>query len=335
VSKIVAVADIHLDFSRRFKDTLNVMKQVLDFAIYKKANYLMILGDIYQYKRPKNIERHAFETWVLRFVENKIKVVMIPGLKGKHDYDKNISVVDEFNNLNIQGVQVLDNGDIFITRDGVRIRMLHTMVQGAKLGALGYSPNSAENLSIQTILAMNKGSSGDIADIFLLGHIHRAQILNKDPFMCYLGSIDHIDFAERNEHKYLFYTDITKDKDNIIHNHYKFYRLKTRPMIQFDIRTVKELQDIDTAKVKGAITKVIFHCAKEDKNKFEPKLVGEKFDGAYSYSTHYDYTKSARLRNKKINERVTPAQAFIQYGKEKDLGQEVIKRGLEIIEEKV
>jgi len=159
VSKIVAIADIHLDFSRRFKDTLNVMKQILDFAIYKKANYLMILGDIYQYKRPKNIERHAFETWVLRFVENKIKVVMIPGLKGKHDYDKRVSVLDEFNTLNITGVQVLDNGDLFITRDGIKVQMLHTLIQGAKLGTLVYRPSSAENISIQAILAMNKGIS--------------------------------------------------------------------------------------------------------------------------------------------------------------------------------
>lgn len=331
MSKIVAVADIHLDFSRRFKDTLNVMKQILDFTIYKKANYLMILGDIYQYKRPKNIERHAFETWVLRFVESKIKVVMIPGLKGKHDYDKRVSVLDEFNTLNITGVQVLDNGDLFITRDGIKVQMLHTLVREAKLGALGYRPSSAENLSIEAILATNRGGSGDNADIFLLGHIHKAQILNKDPFMCYLGSIDHIDFAERNEHKYLFYTDITKDKDNILHNQYKFYRLKTRPMIQFDIKSVKELQDIDTAKVKGAITKIIFYCAKEDKSRFDRQLVNEKFGGAYSYSVHYDFIKSARQRNKEINERVTPAQAFIQYGKEKNLGQEVIKRGLEII----
>lgn len=330
MSKIVAIADIHLDFSRRFKDTLNVMKQILDFAILKKANYLMILGDIYQYKRPKNIERHAFETWVLRFVENKIKVVMIPGLKGKHDYDKKVSVLDEFNTLNITGVQVLDNGDTFITRDGAKVLMLHTLVQEAKLGALGYSPISTENISIQAILAKNKGISG--ADAILLGHIHKAQILHKDPLIAYTGSVERIDFAERNEHKYLLYLDIEK-KDSGTKTDYKFYRLKTRPMIQFDIKTVKELQDIDTAKVKGAITKVIFHCAKEDKNKFEQQLIDKKFGGAYSYTVHYDFIKSARQRNKEINERVTPSQAFIQYGKEKDLGQEVIKNGLEIIGE--
>ena len=329
MAKIVAIADIHLDFSRRFRDTLNVMKQILDFAILKKANYLMILGDIYQWKRPKNIERHAFETWVLRFVENKIKVVMIPGLKGRHDYDKKVSVLDEFDTLNITGVQVLNNGDVFITRDGIKVRMLHTLVQGAKLGALGYSPSSTENLSIQAILAMNKGISDTIT---LLGHIHKAQILHRDPLICYLGSIDHIDFAERNENKYLLYLDIEK-KDDITKTNYKFFRLKTRPMIQFELTTVDDLKNVDEAKVVNSIVKVVFHCKKEDKDKFDQQLIDKKFGGAYSYSTYYDYIKSARLRNKEINERVTPAQAFIQYGKEKDLGQEVIKCGLEIIKE--
>jgi len=334
VARIVAIADLHIDYSRRFKDTLNVMKQILDFAILKKANYLMIAGDIYQYKRPRNVERHAFETWVLRFVENKIKVVMIPGLKGKHDFDKNISVVDEFNNLNIRGVQVLNNGDVFITRDNIRVKLWHILVREAKLGALGYSLASAQNLSIQAILTTNRGISGDDADIFLLGHIHKAQILNRDPFMCYLGSIDHIDFAERNEHKYLLYMDITKDKDNIVHNNYKFYHLKTRPMIQFDIHTIEELENVDIDKVNEAIVKVVFHCKREDKDKFDWELIQQKFNGAYTYTVHYDYIKLKRTRNRNINERISPAQAFLQYGREKKLERDVIKRGLEIIEGK-
>jgi len=334
MSRIVAISDLHIDYSRRFKDTLDVMKQILDFAILKKANYLMIAGDIYQYKRPRNVERHAFETWVLRFVENKIKVVMIPGLKGKHDFDKNISVVDEFNNLNIQGVQVLNNGDIFITRDNIRVKLWHILVREAKLGALGYSLASAQNISIQAILATNKGISG--ADVILLGHIHKAQILYKEnPLITYIGSIDHIDFAERNEHKYLLYIDITKDKENILHNQYKFYRLKTRPMKQFDIRTVEELKNVDINGVSEAIVKVVFHCKKEDKDKFDWQLIQQKFNGAYTYTVHYDYIKHKRVRNRNINERISPVQAFLQYGKEKKLEQRVIKRGLEIIEEKV
>jgi len=311
MSKIVAVADLHIDYSRRFKDTLNVMKQILDFAILKKANYLMIAGDIYQYKRPRNVERHAFETWILRFVENKIKVVMIPGLKGKHDFDKNISVVDEFSNLNIQGVQVLNNGDIFITRDNIRVKLWHILVREAKLGALGYSLASAEDISIQAILATNRGISESV-DAFICGHIHKAQILNKDPFMCYLGSIDHIDFAERNEHKYLLYMDITKNKDNIIRNNHKFFCLKTRPMIQFDISTIDELKNVNTDEVSEAIVKVIFHCKREEKDKFDWELIQQKFNGAYTYTVHYDYIKVKRTRNRNINERISPAQAFLQ-----------------------
>jgi len=106
-------------------------------------------------------------------------------------------------------------------------------------------------------------------------------------------------------------------------------------MTQFDIHTVEELENVNINKISGAIVKVVFHCKKEDKDKFDWELIQQKFNRAYTYTVHYDYIKVKRTRNRNINERISPAQAFLQYGKEKKFEQRVVERGLEIIEGKI
>ena len=106
-----------------------------------------------------------------------------------------------------------------------------------------------------------------IFDYVALGHLHRHQNLNKNsyPAVVYSGSIERIDFGERKEDKGFCSVsiDMKKDKDRCS---FKFIKLKTRPMIQIEVKLKKDknqteqmLDAIEKHNIKDSILKIVYH----------------------------------------------------------------------------
>jgi len=317
----VVFADIHIDKNNRPEDTLAVLRQIMQYAVKNKVDVVYILGDIYERKRAYNSEKAIFEKFVKYLSDKGIEVVI---LSGNHDMDSDgVSGVEEFGILEFQNVTLKSNPCI-VTLGKYKIWLGHMLIQGAKLGPVDYQVGST--ISVKGIL-----DKWD-ASIYLLGDVHKAQKLNDNPPMLYVGSPERIDFGERNEKK--GFTLITAS-DKL---EYKFIPLDIRPMIQFDLEYANLnnwLNDDlgpqpDTTE---AIVKVKITCDKNEYGKIEEKDIKEHLSTAKQVIIEYDIIKKARIRSKKIKESSSPVKAFETYAQLNEFDQETIDLGLGIMKE--
>ena len=120
-------------------------------------------------------------------------------------------------------------------------------------------------------------------DYVALGHLHKHQNLNNNgyPSVVYSGSIDRIDFGERNETKgyckVIIETNTppqNKDKHQYTtKGSYEFIPLKTRPFIQIEAhispkgnQTEQLLEEIAKYTLSDAIVKIIYHLPSNTKD---------------------------------------------------------------------
>jgi len=319
----LAIADIHIDKNNRPEDTLAVLRQIMQYAVKNKVDVVYVLGDVYERKRAYNSEKAIFEKFIKYLSDKGIEVII---LSGNHDLDSDgVSGVEEFGILELPNVTLKSNPCI-VTLGNYKIWLGHMLVQGAKLGPIDYQAHSP--VSIKSILENYDAS------IYLLGDVHKAQKLNDNPPMLYVGSPERTDFGERNEKK--GFTLITAS-DKL---EYKFIPLDIRPMIQFDLEYAN-LEDwlngngvyAKSPATADAIVKVKITCDKDEYGKIDEKAIKEHLSTAKQIIIEYDIIKKARIRSKKIKESSSPIKAFEMYAQLNEFDQETINLGLEIMEE--
>ena len=98
-------------------------------------------------------------------------------------------------------------------------------------------------------------------DYVALGHLHKYQNLNclNSPPIVYSGSIEHIDFGEKNDQKGFCRVTIKTDESRKNRCSYEFIPLKTRPIL--DIKVNLETTDDYTEQIiKNVISNDISNC---------------------------------------------------------------------------
>jgi len=123
-------------------------------------------------------------------------------------------------------------------------------------------------------------------DYIALGHLHRYQNLNPTgyPAIVYSGSIERIDFGERNEEKGFCLVSIPeKNKAS-----YEFIPIPTRPFIQIDVelhpaidQTQQILEAIHQKNIENAIIKIRYQLPQEKKDAVDLKKVQATCNSAH------------------------------------------------------
>ena len=315
--KAIATADLHIDINNRFEDTKTVLRQMATYAIQNKVDQFWILGDIYDKKRPYNSEKVLFHQFVKSLADRNIAVTII---SGNHDVDKyQVSALDEFGVLDLPNVKLLPNSSI-VSMGNNKVYLGHFLVIGAKLGALDYS--STHEVPLDYILTHP-------ADLYLLGDVHKAQKLHFNPDVLYVGSPERVDFGERDEVKGFTLVEALGANLN-----YKFIPLETRRMIQYDY-TFNEngFTELGCNSFPDAIVKLKITCTKDQYKEINEKEIRLRLSKAHSVKIEYNIIREDRTRNADINESINPADAFLNYAKEKELDEQTVNAGLEIINE--
>jgi DNA repair exonuclease SbcCD nuclease subunit len=320
----VVLADIHINKNNRPEDTLAVLRQIMQYAVKNKVDFVYILGDVYERARPHNSEKVIFEKFVKYLSSKDIEVII---LAGNHDMSADgVSTVEEFGILELPNVSLKSN-PCMVTLGKYNIWLGHMLVQGAKLGPVDYQAHSP--VSLQSILDKYEASA------YLLGDVHKAQKLNDNPPVLYVGSPERTDFGERNEKKGFTLLTATNEKLE-----YKFIPLDTRPMIQFDLEYAN-LEDWlsnsgdyeKSPDTTEALVKVKITCDRDEYRKIDEKIIKEHLKDARNVTIEYDIVKTTRVRSKKIKESSSPVKAFETYAQLNEFDQETIKLGLQIMKE--
>lgn len=100
----------------------------------------------------------------------------------------------------------------------------HGTVDGAVYGA-----ERAITLGQDLVLSRSTLAQPGV-DYVALGHIHKHQVLGQQPPMVYAGSIDRIDFGERDEDKGVVIVELEKGNTR-----WRFHKLAARPFVSIEL----------------------------------------------------------------------------------------------------
>lgn len=306
---ITISADFHLNAQNRLEDFSYSLEQIAKYA--NESSLLILLGDIYHHRKPTPKEMNVFRDFV-----NKVKVP-IEMIVGNHDQDREDSALDEFSKFNHPNIN-LRRAPYILSTHGLSLWLYHGTIEGAQIGPYNMTLGLNEELKVKELKKLG-------CDFYLCGHIHKAQIITDN--IIYPGSIERVDFGERNEKKYVVQLDETTKK-------FGFKQLDIRPMIQMEIE-VKINSGVGIIKTERApIVKIVFKGTRKELDKFSDtewrKYLSEV---AYSFQIMYEETQEERKVSSGINEKVSLDSSFKEYAKIKQLDEVTINRGLELLSE--
>lgn len=157
-------------------------------------------------------------------------------------------------------------------------------------------------------------------DYVALGHIHRFQDLNKgeQPPVVYSGSIERIDFGEKNEEKGVCIVDLVKGDTAVKH-----VVVPTRPFVEIEADvtesgeqpTEKLLEAIGKQSIKDAVVKVSYRIKSEQLPHLRDVDIRGALESAFMIvALHKDIVRDTdAVRSKLLTESLDPLQALQTY----------------------
>jgi DNA repair exonuclease SbcCD nuclease subunit len=315
--KLVVFSDAHINKSNRFEDTIDSLNQIKTYCKENKdVKYVISLGDTYTSRRPRQIEMRAFERFSQEISSLGIKQLY---LVGNHDNSVETNSLGEFEELKIQNVKVVKSGTI-INVGELKIYLGHEQLKEAELGPLNYKTQK-DILTTEQLVYRNP-----TVNIFLFGHIHKFQILNKKPLVMYVGSIERENFGERNEKKLFISIDVETKK-------LEFHELQIRPMLQFDVDSLDKVV-IDSKQQKTPIVKVVIKNTRDNikKELSRKEKINELKDKCFDLIIKTEIEADIKKRVTQISDSETPISNLKLYCKERNVNEKSTLLGLKIIE---
>lgn len=313
--KFVVAADFHISEDRRYVDTANLLGYSLGEIGRVHPDYLVILGDIFDKRRPSPRELRLLNRWLFAVRECVAHSIIL--LEGNHDIDRDISALSYHQDLATAKVEIV--------RPPYKLHGFyfdHLQVIGATADN-GFCMQ--EGSFLEHIITSNPE-----CHTFAFGHLHKPQVLQEKPFAFYAGSLDKINFSEAEDTKRLWvFNDATL---------VECINLPTRPMYQFNLEvteTVTSMPPWAGIDLTGAMVKVVFSGTREalkavDSAQLHTYLYSR---GILSLKIAFDVTDKSTPRNEIINESVSEQAALEEYFKDHPNKATLVSRGLSIIKE--
>lgn len=303
--KFLISSDFHLNERNRLNDYIKNLKEIEKISQKAKPDYYVVVGDIFDKRRPSPLELKVFSEHI-----NKMRVSQINIIIGNHDeVGKDLTTLDWIKSKRIEVSKV----KVYNVK-GKTIYFAHRTLSEAKLGP---KEIHIEGISYKKLKY----------DAIVCGHIHKSQVLSKkNPLALIPGSIERVNFGERGEEKWVWLLDVG-DKIKL-----KKYPLECRRMF-YIVRNLdtKETFVNDRNWIEGeditsdAIVKVKFVGKKSTINKLNYDKLLNIFDKTFSIDMQFDYTdkvKEASIITTKI---ISDKEILDNYCKDNEVKEKVKK----------
>jgi exonuclease SbcD len=272
---------------------IDELRRTCEEIIVQDKSVWVITGDIFHTRTPSNAARKAFAAIISKAMSHGVIVVI---LLGNHDIQTTLGGEDslaELAELPVKNLHIIQNPCILsLEIKNKKIQFLcqpwrksaaevvessealkkqldpnafgrfylgHFTVEGAVVGAEKlFELQSGESVPTSAI-------SDPLIDYAFIGHIHKAQVLG--PRAAYIGSMDRVDFSERNEPKGRMDFTISPERGlSVIH-----VEGTPQKYVQYDIDlTVPgSLEKAFMVPCDGAVVKVRVKCTDEQKKTFD------------------------------------------------------------------
>lgn len=329
--KIIFLADTHLGFDfplrpqkerrRRGVDFFNNFDYILDYAKKVKADLVIHGGDLfYRTLVPEPIVDMVYER-IYNFAESDIPIVIVPGNHESSRLPVSLFMhhpsiyyftkpqVFKFNlnglNLDIAGFpcvrkdvrtkfpKLANEINPQLSNESIKLLCMHQSIEGSKVGPSDYTFRYGKDV-------IQVSDLPDSYDLFLSGHIHRAQILwaNNNKPVIYPGSIERTAFAEKDEKKG-FYEILIKEDKSIS---YEFKNIYARPMVDIFLEnnnyTIESLKEEIFHRIKGIPEDSIIRFKMKNLNNL-PLLSVKLLDAVMPSTMNYQVAGLRNLNLKK------------------------------------
>ena len=220
----------------------------------------------------------------------------------------------------------------------------HVWVSGAQVG-------SERAMTIGQEHVLLPGNMANPAfDYIALGHIHRHQVLSRDPPVVYAGSLERLDFGEEEDDKGFYLVEIDPDEETGKRQvSIDFHQITGRRFLTVNINI--EPQDIDPTatvlktiaeqqdRIKDAIVRLQISLTAECQGQLRDNDIRNAIKNAHYFTITKDIQRETRLRlGKWTAEELTPVEALKKYLETReDLSRErarlLLEYGEKLIEE--
>jgi len=334
----------------RLLDVANTIEKISTFAREQRVDMLVHCGDVFHTNRPTTAEQLIFLRFLQQMEEAEIRTRIIIG---NHDYNSQLgkgNALKLFKELPFAHVRIFDQttseawpatGDdkhlfIFypfggeepditslVTRERSHRTFLicHSHLEGAVVGA--------EPFEIRDDKA-TKFSELPVDGVFA-GHFHKPQLLGERPLAFYPGSIQPVDFNERNDIKGVVLVDT---EELTLHP----AGFKTRRLVQYDFDKPHVLSR-SLSEAKDSIVKINITLTESEAHKFDENQIRDAAieAGAHSIaSINLIVQREQVKRDPSIKIDSDVKSNFLRFLAQKDYGDlsdSVRQTGLSVIEE--
>ncbi len=251
----------------RVTDQLNLLDWTLDRAIESNVDHIIITGDIFEEPKPAPILITLFISWLKKCQAHDVHVHLIIGnhdiLRTGNIYTSPLDIIGE---VELETVHIYKNvNTIFIDttaftllpfRDRKSFNVSSNaqalkLLQESLIYELASIPSTYKKILIGHLALEGSIPVGDEIDdltnelfcpinMFVgydyvwMGHVHKPQIMNKNPYVAHIGSMDISNFGEADQKKYIIIIDcLTNDG-------FSTQEIPTRPLKKINIIVPKD-----------------------------------------------------------------------------------------------
>lgn len=335
----------------RLVDFFKTFDLIVDTAIKESVDCVLFAGDMYKTRDPSPTEQRGVSERIKKLTKSGIPLVLVVGNHDTPNTDGKANTLDIYSALEVDNVTVIrkpqwinlstKSGQLQVVglpwlhnRDfkflGERVVSMyeklekaipsvvvgHLEVEGALFGSekgLTVGSDVTTPLAILTDRRL---------DYVALGHIHKHQILAKNPLVIYSGSPQRIDFGEEKEEKGFIMVEIGGQRDR--ETKYKFVSTNARRFctITVDLKghdqnpTQTVLDEISKNDVKETIVRVLINIPADLDQEIEMDKIKKALAEANyiaGISRNVERVQRQRLDDTEEVERLTPIQALEKY----------------------
>lgn len=376
--KLLHFSDIHIgmeNYSRldpetglstRLLDFFKTFDFIVDKAFEEDVDAVVFAGDAYKTRDPNPTQQRGFGERIAK-IAKKIPVVLVVGNHDTPNAEGKANTLDIYSALEIDNVYVSRKPELLTipTRSGnlqvVTLPWLHKndyKTVGDKLNLLYEKiiPDSpAIFLSHCEVEGAVYGSEKGLAianDVTIplpliqdkrlsyvaLGHIHKHQVLGKNPLIVYSGSPQRIDFGEEKEAKGVILVEITPVVPAKAGNHkyissFKFIPTNARKFLTIEVSlsendpdpTQTILKEIKKHDLEEKIVKLIINIPANLNKEIEMDQVKKALSSAHiiaGISKNLEKQNRQRFDSSIQVESLTPFQALKKYFEAKKMSME-------------
>ncbi|KKR80864.1 MAG: Nuclease SbcCD, D subunit [Candidatus Daviesbacteria bacterium GW2011_GWA1_41_61] len=349
----------------RLLDFFKTLDLMVDYAIQKKLDAFIFAGDAYKTRDPSPTQQRGFGERIRKITKAGIPVVLVVGNHDTPNAEGKANTLDIYSALEMENVWVSRQPQFFniptksgnlqvltapwlhkgefktlgdklpamyekinpSTSSGPAILVGHLEVEGASFGSekgLAIINDVAIPLSLLT----NRKLS-----YVALGHIHKYQVLAKDPPVIYSGSPQRIDFGEEKEEKGFVIVNISTPAQTT----YDFVPSDARKFLTIRVSLQEEevepteiiLKEIKKHDVENKVVRLIIDIPASVSKEISMDKIKKALDSAYfiaGISRNVERKERTILEGQEEVERLTPIEALQKYFESKKYSPEKIKQ---------